>query len=194
MNWLEGYARTHGLRYEPQADERWLRAWEPYATLKTPHRYEHALHATGAGGSISIARAVVEVERAGAAPYVASTWVAIVQDERLQASSAVTNDFGSAFAEPFELVTSRRFPTGDPAFDHGFASFAAAPEDLERAITPSVRRLLLTWRTPIHAETRPGGFVLAPVSLADTGIRWLFEATRLFGEKASRRPNEPSRT
>ena len=56
LYWIDAFAQSRGLRYEPEADERWLRAWEPYTTLKVPFRYEHALHATGANGSISVAR------------------------------------------------------------------------------------------------------------------------------------------
>jgi hypothetical protein len=66
LSWLAAYAEKHGLDYEPDADERWLRAFEPYVTLKTPLRYEHALGATGERGSVSIARVVVE--RDGGAP------------------------------------------------------------------------------------------------------------------------------
>ena len=51
LYWIDAIARQRGLRYEPDADERWLRAWEPYTTLKVPFRYEHALSATGGSGS-----------------------------------------------------------------------------------------------------------------------------------------------
>lgn len=189
VHWIDALARARGLRYEPDADERWLRAWEPYTTLKVAHRYEHALHATGGTGSISVARAVLEIPRpAPLMPVEAGTWVAIVQDPRVTASAAVTSDFGSAFAEPLDLVSAPRRPSGDPAFDHVFASFAATADALAQAITPSARRLLLSWRIPVHAETRPGGFVLAPVSLASDprALAWLFEAATFFGEKATK--------
>lgn len=194
--WIDAFARARGLRYEPEADERWLRAWEPYTTLKTPLRYEHALYATGASGSVSVARAVLELPgpaASHAAPgparaFEVGTWIAIVQDERVKARAAVTNDFGSAFAEPLEIVSMPRLGTGDPAFDHGFASFAAGASDLSSAITPSARRLLLSWRIPVHAETRPGGFVVAPVALSadDRGLAWLLEAVVVFGDKATK--------
>jgi hypothetical protein len=197
LYWIDALARQRGLRYEPDADERWLRAWEPYTTIKVPYRYEHALHSTGGNGSISIARAVLEVP-VPASPALASssslpppeygTWIAIVQDVRIKARAAVTSDFGSVFAEPLELATMARRSTGDAAFDHVFASFAATDEDLTEAITPSVRRLLLAWRIPIHAETRAGGFILAPVSLGadDRGLAWMLDAVHLFGEKATK--------
>jgi hypothetical protein len=192
--WIDAFAQQRGLRYEPEADERWLRAWEPYTTLKVPFRYEHALHATGANGSISVARAVLELPSApspsGAlmpAPEV-GTWIAIVQDIRIKTKAATTSDFGSVFAEPLDLASMLRIPTRDTAFDHVFASFADNKEDLAAAITPSVRRLLLTWRVPIHAETRPGGFILAPVSLSpdDRGLAWMLDAVHLFGDKATK--------
>jgi hypothetical protein len=194
--WIDAFAQQRGLRYEPEADERWLRAWEPYTTLKVPFRYEHALHATGANGSISVARAVLELPSAmhqsptGApmpAPEV-GTWIAIVQDIRIKTKAATTSDFGSVFAEPLDLVSMQRIPTGDSAFDHVFASYAENKEDLAASITPSVRRLLLTWRVPIHVETRPGGFILAPVSLSpdDRGLAWMLDAVHLFGDKATK--------
>jgi hypothetical protein len=195
--WVDAVARQRGLRYEPDADERWLRAWEPYTTVKTPLRYEHALHATGGNGSLSIARAVVELPAPPAPPgYPPSppmevgTWIAIVQDERVTAKAAVTNDFGSAFAEVLDLVAAPRQATGDPAFDHVFASFAAGQEALAAAVTPSLRKLLLSWRVPVHAEVRPGGFVVAPVSVTadERGLSWLLDAIVVFGRKATKQP------
>jgi len=192
LYWIDAFARTRGLRYEPEADERWLRAWEPYTTLKVPFRYEHALHATGGSGSISIARAVLEtpvpVTPQPMPAYEVGSWIAIVQDVRIEARAAVTSDFGSPFAEPLDLVTMSRLATGDAAFDNVFASFAANAEDLATGITPSVRKLLLGWRIPVHAETRAGGFILAPVSLSadDRGLAWMLEAVHLFGEKATK--------
>jgi hypothetical protein len=192
LYWIDVLARQRGLRYEPEADERWLRAWEPYTTLKVPFRYEHALHATGENGSVSIARAVLELPRPPSPtplpPVEVGTWIAIVQDVRLEVKAAVTSDFGSPFAEPLDLVTMPRLPTGDAAFDRLFASFAVTQEDLATAVTPSLRRLLLTWRIPMHAETRPGGFVLAPVSLSpdERGLAWMLDAVHLFGDKATK--------
>ena len=192
LYWIDAFARTRGLRYEPEADERWLRAWEPYTTLKVPFRYEHALHATGGTGSISIARAVLEspvpVTPQPMPAYEVGSWIAIVQDVRIEARAAVTSDFGSPFAEPLDLVTMPRLASGDAVFDNVFASFAANAEDLAAGITPSVRKLLLGWRIPVHAETRAGGFILAPVSLSpdDRGLAWMLEAVHLFGEKATK--------
>ena len=81
-----------------------------------------------------------------------------------------------------------RRPTGDSAFDHVFASFAASDEDLKAGITPSLRRLLMSWRIPVHAELRPGGFILAPVSVQadDRGLMWMLSAVHAFGEKATK--------
>lgn len=185
--WLTAFAAQRGLRYEPEADERWLRAWEPFTTVRVPIRYEHALHATGTSGSVSVARAVVEVP---GSVTEAATWIAIAQDERLLARAAVTSDLGGIFGEPLDIVPLPRLRTGDSAFDHVFAAFAADPSALADAITPSVRKLLLGWRIPVHAEVRPGGFVLAPVSVTPdaAGLAWLLDAVGLFGAKARKRP------
>lgn len=191
--WIEAFAAQRGLRYEADADERWLRAWEPYTTLKVPVRYEHALHATGGSGSISIARAVVELpvppQPHPMRPTEAGTWIAIVQDVRMIAKVATTSDLGGIFGEPLELAGMVRRATGDAAFDHVFATFAESDEAVREGITPSLRRLLLSWRIPVHVEIRQGGFVLAPVSVAadPPGLSWVLGAVHMFGEKATKR-------
>ncbi len=193
--WIEAFAAQRGLRYEADADERWLRAWEPYTTLKIPMRYEHALHATGGSGSISIARAVVELPAppppAPPHPIEVGTWIAIVQDVRMTAvlgRAATTSDFGGVFGDALDLASSVRRTSGDPTFDHVFASFAETDADLAAALTPSIRKLLVGWRVPVHAEFRPGGFVLAPVSVSadEKGLAWMLNAVHLFGEKATK--------
>lgn len=190
--WIEQFASQRGLRYEADADERWLRAWEPYTTLKVPIRYEHALHATGATGSLSIARAVVELPPpqapAPSQPVEVGTWIAIVQDVRMTAKAATTSDFNGVFGEPLELASMVRRPSGDSHFDHVFASFAETDDDITKALTPSIRKLLLGWRVPLHAEFRPGGFVLAPVSVSadEKGLAWMLNAVHLFGDKATK--------
>lgn len=193
--WIAALAAQRGLRYEPDADERWLRAWEPFATVRVPIRYEHALHATGTSGSISIARAVVSlpsVPSAGSVPprpTEMGCWLVIAQDPRLVARAATTSDVGGIFGEPLDLVPMPRRLTGDAAFDHVFASFAPDDRELTAALGPSVRKLLLSWRIPVHAELRPGGFVLAPVGVtADAaGLSWLVDAVSVFGAKAQKR-------
>jgi hypothetical protein len=175
------YAARKGLKYAPEADERWLRVWEPYATLKTPIRYEHVLESTGDAGSMTIARFVVESE--------ASAWIALVQDPRLDTRAAATSDVTRVFGDPLDLVPLPRRMTGDPAFDRVFASFAATDDDLARVVTPSLRKLTLGWQSAVHFEVRAGGFILAPVALPPTAesLAWLVRALPLFGEKATKR-------
>jgi hypothetical protein len=190
--WVSAWAASKGLRYEAEADERWIRVWEPFVTLRTPHRYEHALLGTGGSGSITIARMVVEAPGTSAAGEAreAAAWIALVQDERLVAvSAAATCDAGRVFGEPLDLVTMPRRATGDAPFDRAFASFAPTTDDLARAVTPSVRKLTLSWRVPLHFEVRPGGFIVAPVALgADAqSLSWLLGAVQFFGEKAAKR-------
>ncbi len=196
VGWIAQYAAQRGLRYEPDADERWLRAWEPYTTLKTPIRYDHALYATGSGGSITLARFVVPTEvmapSGGVAQVEASAWICIAQDERLVGTAATTNDPGRIFSENIGLIATPRRATGDAAFDRTFASFSPAESELSAAITPSLRKLLLSWNVPVHAEVRKGGFVVAPVSLGPDGasLSWLAKAAHVFGDKASKRPEK----
>jgi hypothetical protein len=192
--WLAQYAAQRGLKYEPDVDERWIRVWEPFATLKVPVRYEHGLSSTGAIGSITIARMVVTFtapnpQAPGTIEQEASAWIAITQDERLEGKVAVTSDRGSLFTEPLDLVSTPRRTTGEATFDAAFASFSPSADEMAKALTPSLRKLLLSWRTPLHAEVRPGGFIVVPVTLgADpTSLAWLLDAIHVFGEKAAKR-------
>lgn len=192
--WIADYAARAGLRYEPDADERWLRVWEPYATLKTPLRYEHALDLGVPTGSMMIARfelptTAPENPNLAWRPKGPEAWIVVAQDERLIGGRvAGTSDAGNVFGEPLDLVPLRRRVTGDPAFDHVFASFSESPEDIAR-ITPSLRKLLLSWRAPVHFELRRGGFILAPVNVrADVaGLAWLVQAAQVFADKAAKR-------
>jgi len=176
--WLAEYAARERFRYTPEADERWMRAWEPYATLRVPARYEHVLDSTGEVGSLTIARLVLETG--------ARSWIAIAQDTRVTSRAALTSDRGSAFAEGWELVSLPRRAAGDPAFDSVFALFAPTGDDAARAANPRLRRLLLSWRTPVHVELRPGGFVVAPVSLPSdpTSLSWLVRGVHALGDRA----------
>jgi hypothetical protein len=176
--WLASWAGRSGFRYAPEPDERWLRAWEPYATLRVPVRYEHALESTGDVGSLSIARLVVESG--------ASSWIAIAQDGRVESRAALSSDGRSALAEPGDLVSLPRRVTGDRAFDEVFAAFARTDADLAAAANERVRRLALSWRTPVHIELRPGGFVVAPVALGadERSLTWLVRAVHALGERA----------
>lgn len=190
--WIADYAARAGLRYEPDADERWLRVWEPYATLKTPLRYEHALDLPLPTGSMMIARFELPSsapEASGAwKPKGPESWIVVAQDERLIGGRvAGTSDAGNVFGEPLDLVPLARRATGDEAFDHVFASFVEAPDDIAR-VTPSLRKLLLAWRAPVHFELRRGGFILAPVAVrADVpGLAWLVQAAQLFADKAAK--------
>ena len=169
MEWLAGYAARAGLRYAPDADERWLRAWEPYATLRVPVRYEHLLE----GPALTVARFVLDGG--------ASAWIAIAQDDRVRGRAAVTNDGTRSFGDG-ELVTMPRRHTGDAAF----TAFAPSSDELGLAVTPGVRRVALSWRTPVHFEVRPGGVVLAPVALrADAAsLGWLLQAIATLARKA----------
>jgi hypothetical protein len=186
------YAARKGLRYSPEADERWLRVWEPYATLKTPIRYEHVLESTGDVGSLTLARFVVTTPWVGPQGPTESeigAWIAIVQDSRVDGRAAATSDPARVFAEPLDLVPIPRRATGDAAFDAVFASFAKSDEDLTRAFNSSVRKLTLSWKIPLHLEVRPGGFILAPVALAadENSLSWFVRAISIFGEKAAKR-------
>src|SRR5690349_10442744 len=145
--WLAEYAARAGLRYEPEPDERWLRVWEPYVTLRTPIRYEHAVSTT----ALTIARFVL-APRPGYAVG-DEGWFAIGQDERLAGRAAASSDASSIFRD--DAASLPRRPTGDAPFDAVFASYADSGAAVA-AINPSVRKLALGWRAPVHFEIRAG--------------------------------------
>ncbi|HEY1956314.1 MAG TPA: hypothetical protein VGH28_11895 [Polyangiaceae bacterium] len=179
--WLADYALRAGLRYEPEPDERWMRVWEPYVTLRTPIRYEHALSTT----AVTIARFVL-APRPGFAVG-DEGWIAIAQDERLAGRAAATSDASPIFRD--DAVSLPRHTTGDAAFDAVFASYAESSDALKSTINASVRKLALGWRAPVHFEIRAGGFVLAPTALRPDApsLGWLIDVARLFAEKAARK-------
>jgi hypothetical protein len=179
--WIEAAALARGLHYEPEADERWLRAWEPYTTIRIAQNYSHALLATGDQGSVTLSRMTVITPRGEFA-----CWCAVVQDARIQSSVALTNDRMSPFAEASNMITVPRGATGDPQFDAEFAAYSRAAVDGRLAVSPSLRKLLLRWNTPVHLELRAGGFVLLPTTVrADAaGLHWMLDAVKVVGDKA----------
>jgi hypothetical protein len=156
---------------------------EPFATLKTPLRYEHALSATGASTALTIARMTLPPREGWAVGD--ACWIAIVQDERFAGPrAAAMSDTSGLFADAAVAMPRQR--VGDPAFESAFAVFAATSDDAARALSPSARKLVLGWRIPLHFEVRAGGYVLAPVALpADpASLGWLIDACGAFAEKA----------
>jgi len=181
--WLVEWAARAGLSYEPEPDERWLRVWEPYVTLRTPIRYEHALSTTGTTSALTVARFVLAPREGYAVGD--EGWIAVGQDERLRGRAAATNDASPIFRD--DAVSLPRRTTGDAAFDAMFASYAESDEELARTMNAGVRKLALAWNAPVHLEIRPGAFVLAPVALRPdaASVAWLLDATRVFANKAA---------
>ena len=182
--WLVDFALRANLRYEAEPDERWLRVWEPYVTLRTPIRYEHAVSSTGETTALTIARFVLSPRPGFAVGD--EGWIAIGQDEHLKgARLAATNDPNPIFRD--ENASLPRRVVGDGAFDQVFATYAATDTDLV-ALNSSVRKLVLGWHAPVHFEIRQGGYVLAPTALRPdaASLAWLLDAARVFSTKAGK--------
>jgi hypothetical protein len=182
--WLQDFALRAGLRYEPDPDERWLRVWEPYVTLRTPIRYEHALSSTGTTTALTVARFVL-APRSGFAVG-DEGWIAVAQDERMLGSRvAATNDPSPIFRDEDISLPHRR--VGDAAFDAAFSTYAATDTDLA-VLNSSVRKLVLGWNAPLHLEIRQGGYILAPTGLRPdpASLSWLLEAAGVFAAKVSK--------
>jgi hypothetical protein len=180
--WLVEISTRLGLRYEAEPDERWLRVWEPYVTLRTPIRYEHALSSTGDTTALTIARFVLPPREGFAVGD--ESWIAIGQDERMKgARIAATNDPNPTFRDTD--VTLPRRMVGDAAWDETFSTHAKTDAELV-VLNSSLRKLVLGWRAPVHFEIRQGGYVLAPTALRPdaASLAWLLDAVRLFSSKA----------
>lgn len=182
--WLAQVASRRGLRYQPAPDERWIRVWEPYVTLRVAESYEHALESTGVHGSITVSMFSVR------SPYLSRSLLALVQDPRIVRAVAVTNEVGTTFREDPELLSSRRTPTGDAVFDSRYATFRVGADDPSEALSPSLRKLLLGWNVALHLELRPGAFVFAPVGLPldARSVDWVVEVLPLIAQKAQKSP------
>jgi hypothetical protein len=190
--WLTDFALRAGFKYEPEPDERWLRVWEPFVTLRNPIRYEHAVSTTGTTSALTIARFVLAPRDGFAVGD--EGWMAVGQDERFAAPPgepprsrivAATSDTSSVFRDEASFP---RTSTGDPAFDAIFATFAASGDGIATVLNPSVRKLAIGWQTPIHFEIRPGGYVLAPIALRPDppSLAWLVDAARVFADKVAK--------
>jgi len=182
--WLAEFANRANLRYEAEPDERWLRVWEPYVTLRTPIRYEHAISSTGETTALTIARFVLSPRPSFAVGD--EGWIAIGQDEHLKgARLAATNDPSPIYRD--ENASLPRRMVGDTAFDALFGTYAETDSDLA-TLNSSVRKLVLGWRAPVHFEIRQGGYVLAPTALRPdaASLAWLLDAARLFSTKAGK--------
>jgi hypothetical protein len=181
--WLADFALRAGLTYEPDLDERWLRVWEPYVTLRTPIRYEHALGSTGTTSALTVARFVL-APRPGYAVG-DEGWIAVGQDERLRGTAAATSDASPIFRD--DATSLARRMTGDAGFDAVFASYGET-DDVGAVLNPNVRKLAIEWRTPVHFEIRRGGLILAPVALRPdaASLAWLLDAARVLSNQAAK--------
>jgi hypothetical protein len=192
LPWLSSFADQAQLRYEPDADERWLRVWEPFLTFEPPFEFSHSLSSVGSIGSVNLARGVIAA-LPGEAPAMQATqppcfaWIAFVQDtraiSRLGPPIAVSSDRRSPFAKV--LPASRAIATGDRGFDQAFQTIANEESLVAARLTSPVRQLLLGWNAPMHLEIRSEGYALCfPWLPADpTRLRWLLEAIALLGRK-----------
>jgi hypothetical protein len=183
LPWLAQYAESTKLRYEPEADERWIRVWEPLLTVAPAYGFSNALSMTSDERSVTMARMMTE--GFGRRLY---AWAAFVQDtrvlSRLGTPVATTSDANSPFCAS-QVAGSTRRMTGDQAFDQVFRSYAAEEAMLGARLGTGVRSLLLGWRVSLHLEVRNEGFALVfPQLPADPpSIAWMFDAIVLLGRK-----------
>ncbi len=188
--WLVDFALRASLKYEPEPDERWLRVWEPYVTLRNPIRYEHALSSTATTTALTVARFVLAPRDGYAVGD--EGWIAVGQDERLKGHAAATSDVSPIFRDDAVSLPQQR--TGDPAFDRVFATFA--PDEVQaQLVNGSVRKLALGWGAPIHFEIRAGGYVFVPIAARPdpASLAWVIDAARVFADKASLGPSRATK-
>jgi len=75
------------------------------------------------------------------------------------------------FAEPLDLVPMPRRTTGEAAFDSRVRFVLGDAEDMSR-ITPSLRKLVLGWRVPLHSSFEKAASSFRRPLCARILLRW----------------------
>lgn len=155
---IAAWARRHGFPYAASPEPGWYRAWEPFFTLVSPACYFHAVQCVTEGVPVVLAEPWCAV---GDAEPLGRTVLAFVSHPRLRYRAAARAG-GSHMTRVSFLGEHRpqEQQTGDSAWDDLAVTFASSPLEAVRALTPSLRKLLIGWDFQGHIELKPGGLVL----------------------------------
>ena len=154
---IAAWARGHRLPYQPAPEPSWYRAWEPFDTIVAPGRYYNAVEIAVAGGRAIVVEPWASLDDT---PPLDRTIVAFVTHPELhhRASAKVGDTFLTRVAYVGQ-TPPRQQTTGDVEWDHVAVTYAATPLEAVRAITPSLRKLLLGWGFAGHLEIREGAML-----------------------------------
>lgn len=155
---IVAWASRSRLGYQIAPDLSWYSEWEPFDTLVAPSRYFNAVELFVADARV----VVVEPWSAiGDTTPLGRTLFAFVQHAGLKhrASARIGASHLTRVTFLGTPPPTQQF-IGDPEWDDVAMTYADSPLDAARALTPSLRKLLLAWNFEGHLEIRPGGFVL----------------------------------
>lgn len=174
------------MRYDADPDERPLRVFEPFVTLRRPRRYEHMLHVVRDAGSLWLGRVKVEIEGQRSC---AESWIALGQGRHFGSAAAASRHDPTPFNQDAHDADLAPQTMPYPDFAAAFHVFAESRADARDAIPRGLQELMLGWGLPLHCELRPDIFVLAPVTLPfdEPSLTWLLAAAKLFGTTAAQR-------
>jgi hypothetical protein len=155
---IAAWARSRGFPFTATPEPAWYRAWEPFFTLVSPAAYFSAVRCTAAQSTVVLVEPWCAV---GDAEPLGRTVLAFVSHPQLRHRAAARAG-GSHMTRVSFLGESRpqEQQTGDSAWDDLAVTYASSPLEAVRALTPSLRKLLLGWNFQGHIELKPGGLVL----------------------------------
>lgn len=185
---LAAWARARGYTFHPTPAATWYRAWEPLETLVSPQCYFGALQMPMGPAQVVLAEpwcAVGDEEPLGRGVWAFITHPAL----RYRAAARVGANHMTRVSY-IGVPRPLQQHTGDPAWDDVAVTFAATQLDAARALTPSLRKLLLGWSFEGHIEVKPGGmlFHLARVLPTPEGYEHLLAWAPMLIDKALKQP------
>lgn len=152
------WVKHKGWPYQLWPDLTWYSSWEPFETIVAPSRYFNAVQVPIQGAHA----VVVEPWNAlGDITPLGRTLLAFVEHPGLfyRASCRTGGSYLTRVAYLDGSKPIRQF-VGDPEWDDSIETFADSPLDAARALTPSLRKLLLSWHFEGHLEIRKGRLML----------------------------------
>lgn len=155
---LAAWARLRGVYCHGSPEDSWFRAWEPFWVLISPLRYFNAIQLRhGDTQTVLVepwyAEDGFEPQRRSLFAFVSHHGLKYRAATRIGASKLTRVAFLGE-NKPQEQST------GDVEWDNVALTYAPSPLDAVRAITPSLRKLLLGWSFEGHLELKHGGLLL----------------------------------
>lgn len=154
---IAAWAASRRLAYQPNPDEGWFRAWEPFDTIAPPTLYLNAVTWAQPNGQ------AVVVE-----PWYADedgtpldrTLLVFATHPALRCKASARG--GEHFLTRVAFLESRPPPAveiGDALWDRHMQTFAWTAEEGRQGFHRRIRRLLAGWGFQGHLELRRGGLV-----------------------------------